>query len=447
LKKLTVCTFIICSAPVFIACNRDVQPSSPHVVLVSLDTVRADHLGCYGYFRNTTPELDRFVDECVRFEKVESASNQTLPAHASMFSSRFPREHGAVSNEFKVKPAFPLISTVLSAEGYETVGVIAAHPLNPEFGLSRDFEFYDHIEGDGPEYDHTHKRTGDEVVKRVADAIRWRERERPLFLFVHFWDSHQPYHNTDETKDLFKRDQALEEYMEKQGCNAFRINRYDGSLRALDGWLADLIDLLRKKKILDHAFLIITSDHGEAMGEHNHEYHGMTLYEEETFVPLIIRLPGAEMAGMTVPQRVSNIDIAPTIYDFLGVAGPEGMVGRSLMPLIRKQPGEESDIYMARMWNEPRKDKNTREMFVPETLAIVQGDWKLIWKLDGDNELFNLAEDPLELNNLVSQSPDKEKALLEMLMKHRDNIGPMPREAPKLSPQALKGLKALGYID
>ena len=426
-------------------------PSSPHVVLISVDTLRADHLGCYGYFRPTSPRLDRFVEECVKFERAETPINQTLPAHASMLSSVLPREHGAVGNRFKINTGTPLLAPVLSANGYETMAVLAAAPLDSEFGLARGFDVYEDTSDKGLSLGTNRPRTGDEVVEVVRAVTKGRDNIRPLFLFVHFWDTHNPYFSTKKSRKYFEHTEELDKIVEERNAKEFswnRINKYDSAVRALDGWLFDLLEYLEDEGILDHALIIITSDHGEGLGQHDYWGHGEYLYEQETWVPLIVRMPGGERGGRSVGTRVSTIDIAPTVYEFLGIDMPRGVVGTSLIHAINgdaKPP--EKDVIIERRWWAPNYKSQPVPGELSDSFAVVRDNWKYIWHSKDSDELYDLAADPFEMNNLIKDEPEKAMALLKIIKEHRDKVGPMPTEPPQISEKAKKNLKALGYID
>ncbi len=364
-------------------------PTPPSVILVALDTTRADHLGSYGYGRDTSPNLDRLAQESVLFERCYSQSNETLTSFASAFTSRLPSEVAPLSYEsFRIPTSAHTLTSVLRLHGYQTGGFVAGGHMVAGFGHDLGFDTYQDSWHFGSFY------------QTVPPALEWldgRDPGRPFFLFVHSYDAHSPYRKplyfehmfdpdySGPAEDILESEAALEVEKIWQGTHYPDIRRhhvtrsvgeqgiqvlhtdlfsllalqdpadgqaleprdlehvvahYDGSIAYADVQLGLLLASLQERGLLDSSVLIVMGDHGEDLFEHGHANHRISLHDASGHVPLIVRLPGGEQGGRRVAQPVDLLDLMPTVLDLTGSTPPAGLRGRSLMPLLLDGQGQ-----------------------------------------------------------------------------------------------------------
>jgi arylsulfatase A-like enzyme len=429
--------------------------------MVCVDTLRADHVGAYGYHRDTTPVMDVLAEEGVLYEEVISTSNWTVPAVASILTSLPPGIHGAgVPGELKslgrdsppmaVRQDVVTLADVLAEKGFST-GLFSANPyLYGRF--KRSFSA---------------SRVGRESAEDlVSAAIGWLEKQigSRIFLYIQLMDLHQPndppepffsYFETpqagsrgDEHKDwAFGRQVDMSE-TSFQSFRSHRLALYDGSLRYADQEIGRLLQEFEDRSLLDETLVLLTSDHGEEFWDHAEEGrrwgddprgiwgigHGHTMFQELLHVPLIIRGPGFR-GGARVSCPASLLDLAPTALVALGVAVPEGMVGVDLRELHAPPPGETSCASRAVAASSPA--------YGPDSGAVILDGWKLSWR--GDRvALFDLLTDPEERQDLAGSRPDLLARLLGEKPESRHDQG--SSEAMEISPELEDELRALGYI-
>lgn len=427
--------------------RRLIRGGTPNVLLVSIDTLRPDHLGCYGYWRDTSPALDRLAEEGVRFTTVASASSWTLPAHASLVTGLYPATHGAFKMARPISPGVETLAQRLRRSGMTTCGVVSFHLLSSGYGFARGFTSYHEL----------HKEAGgglrtvraEEVANR---AIHWigGNRSKPFFLFLHFFDPHWDYdppppydriYNPEYRGEITGAYGSLMEYIkyrpEPRGKGGVGqalpaepgqerevaiapddleqvLALYDGEIRYTDHHLGRVIDALRLFGLLEKTLVVVTSDHGEEFMEHGSlEGHAWTMYEEVIRVPLVMRFPDGLGDGRVVDHQVRNIDIMPTILDWLQLQGPAALEGTSLLPAIRETCSIDGGCTMthAVAFGETRRFKLTRAS------ARSGSGRKVIFTNGGASvEYFDLNRDPGEQSNLRdagSEAPDQEFARLE----------------------------------
>src|SRR5262245_37073788 len=291
-----------------------------HVLLVSLDTTRADHLGCYGYEAAQTPRLDALAGSGLRFAQATTVMPLTLPAHASLMTGTFPGTHGVRDNGgFYVPDDQRTLAEVLRERGYRTGGFISAFVLDSRWGIQQGFERYfdefDLSKYEGVGMDAV-QRPGGEVVDK---ALEWlaADREKPFFAWVHLYDPHAPYEAPEPFRSRFPRNM--------QGA-------YDAEVAYADSLVGRLLDSLASDGRLAETLVVVVGDHGESLGEHEEQSHGFFIYDADVHIPLILAGPG-------VPERVVNdqvriVDVMPTVLDLLGVEAPGAVQGKSLLPLV-----------------------------------------------------------------------------------------------------------------
>ncbi|MCU0663411.1 MAG: sulfatase-like hydrolase/transferase [Myxococcota bacterium] len=424
--------------------------SSP-VVLFSIDTLRADHVSAYGYPRPTTPNLDALAKESVLFEECIAQAPSTLPSHASLFTSLIVSHHGALfSRRHKLSDSATTMAELLSTEGFVTAGFHDGGQMDASFGLGQGFDTYEMVR---------QPATGSEFWRTVARAKRFldeRTKER-FFLFLHTYGVHHPYCAEAEFSDLFidgyqgplprclTKNLLLAINNEKlpiDTADARHItNMYDAGIRSVDASLGSLLAHLRKLGVYESSLIIVTSDHGEELGERGrYGWHSHALFDEQIKVPWIVKLPDAQLAGTRVASQVRSIDILPTLLEILGAATPSHLEGRSALGLAHGEIEAHGRLAVS--------ERDVTEAVLP---AVIRG---LLWKYENRSQesrtlLYDLGIDPGETTDVLSSYPQiagELKAALEVQIKGQQ--APLQASAVKEDwPESLtKQLRSLGYL-
>jgi arylsulfatase A-like enzyme/Flp pilus assembly protein TadD len=414
------------------------QPRSDapvNVLLITLDTVRADSLNPYGQPRVTSPNIDRLAREGALFEEVAASSPSTLPSHATIMTGRFPFAHGVRSNAgYALADANTTLAEVLRARGYRTGAEIAALVLASKTGLDQGFDHYRDLRGEGIERIRMKMSAeGEEARETILqersalDITRWgkrfltENRNRAFFLWLHYFDPHRFYVRRPEFQARLPDDPYLAEIL------------------FTDHQIGDLIRHLEALQLRDRTLVVLVSDHGEGLGEHGELMHSYFLYETTLRVPLILWGPPGLPSGGRFASTVRTADIAPTIVDFLGLPELDDVQGVSLMPVIR---GQSEDLEL------PGYGESIEllKLFGSSTLRSLRlGDWKYIHQ--ADPELYDLAKDPAELDDLARSHPEKLAELrgrMEALLAEASPGAGAP--TVHVDRQEARQLAALGYL-
>jgi arylsulfatase A-like enzyme len=383
------------------------------VVLISIDTLRADHLPAYGYKGVASPALDALARDAILFENAYSPVPLTLPAHVSLFSGQLPPSHGVRDNLGYVFGGTHSLPGLLKARGYATGAAVSAYVLHHQTGFASGFDFFEDnvdVSAGGTSIGQA-QRSGAETVRL---ALQWLGGvgERPFFLFVHLYEPHSPY---DPPEPYRSRYAGLP---------------YDGEIAAADASVGAVLEALKQKRLYDPALVILLSDHGEGLNEHGEEYHGILLYREALHVPLLMKLPGAARAGERVARPVGLVDVMPTIAALVGVEPPVGLAGR---PLLGRSPGASRAVYSETFY--PRIHLGWSEL-----RSLIDARYHYI---EGPRpELFDITRDPQERTNLLAGDPGRAGPLRDALSKLQASF-----VAPAaVSAEQGERLAALGYI-
>lgn len=349
----------VCIAALLLASACGGAPP-PNVVLISIDSLRPDHLGAYGYERaGISPNIDGLAAEGIVFERPVSTTTWTLPAHASMLTGLYPAVHGVHSDGDRLPEAAVLVSEALETAGYATRAVVSAPYLNAAFGFDQGWDLYDDaagvFENRPANADDSHwGATSPEVHRRAVEALD-AVGEGPFFLFVHYWDVHYDYAPPSPYDTMFDPDYEgtvtslnfhwNDEIHRGMAPRDLRhiVALYDGEIAYTDSYLGLLFDELRARGVWDDTLVVLTADHGDEFFEHGAIGHRRTLFEEVVRVPLVLRLPGIVPAGRRVEAAVSLVDVLPSVLDLLGVANRPVLSSASLVPLWERGHGELSD--------------------------------------------------------------------------------------------------------
>lgn len=421
MRSIGVSPALILALPLFFGPAAGAVRRDLNVLLITIDTVRADRLGCYGYVGAGTPNLDRLSAEGVRFSNAYAQVPLTLPSHCSIMTGTYPLDHRVHNNgTYSLGPGFPTLAALLKARGYRTAAFVASFTLDSRFGLDRGFDLYDdNVQGAEAMKSFRSERNAGAVLAALAPWLERNPGER-FFTWAHFYDPHLPY-APPPPYDV-----------------EYRGRNYDGEIAYVDHIIGRLLELLKNKGLLDRTLIVVAGDHGEALGEKKEIDHGLFLYDGTLKVPLIVRLGKDLPAGFVVPSRVRLIDILPTILDLLGMPVPSGVRGTSLLPYVRGRIRSDLPSYIETY--SPRENYGWSEL-----RGLIDGPWKYI--LAPTPELYDLARDPREEKNLASAEPAvlREKAgKLEALV---GTAGAKKGAAQRTMTAAdAERLRSLGYL-
>jgi arylsulfatase A-like enzyme/Flp pilus assembly protein TadD len=401
----------------------EVKPVAPNVVVITIDTLRPDHLGCYGDKQIHTPNIDALASEGVRFERAYTPVPVTLPAHTVIFTGTYPMLSGM--HDFsanKLNPSQPTLASVLKQHGYITGAVIGSAVLDSRFGLNNGFDFYyDHFDFNRLQESNLEemKRQGGAVTDAALDWLGKNHRSK-FFLWMHLYDPHYPYRPPAPYSEQYKD------------------RPYDGEIAYADAQIGRLVTFLKAKGLYRNTLIVLAGDHGESLGEHGEKTHGFFIYNSTLHVPLIIRLPGISRTKV-VPEITSLADITPTLLSFLRIDLPSQVQGVNLLPLMAaKKPEENRSLYAETFL--PRLHFNWSELRAVET--------EKYQFIDAPKpELYDLSQDPGETHNLYSDKKavaDELRARLTSLISQY-SAGQELAEKTGLDPALMERLKSLGY--
>ncbi len=472
------------------------RPPSPlpfpwprNAIVVLVDTLRADHLSCYGYERPTSPEIDAFAASGVRFAEAIVQNPKTSPSVATILSGTYPHTHGIATIGTWLPDRVLLLPEVLGPRGFTTASFVANVNVGAIFNFDQGFQTMVQVGG---------RRVDNDAAKVNAAVIPWLEEHRDderFFLYVHYVDPHAPYDPPEPYRDMFVRDEhwgqwdgydvpfgdthvgRIEHWLAIDDSTDvdLYVARYDAEIRYVDAKIGELLRELDRLGLADDTLVVLVADHGESLGEHGWYFsHGLSLHETDVHVPLVFRLPGKLPAGRVVRGQVESVDIAPTLLDLLGVPTPPVMEGRSLVPLLL---GEEEG-------GEPVTRMEAGSRIGRQRKGIRTERWKLVYNaagIDLDREpfspflylrihrvnqlwatrrggpgryalwsLWDLENDPAEDHDVYRERPDVVERLRPLLV---DWIAREPADRhPKrmreedMSPELREQLRSLGYV-
>lgn len=407
--------------------------AAPNVVLISVDTLRADHLGCYGYERPTSPNIDRLADASLLFEDCLCEEPQTTPSMCSMFASRYPRVTGCVRNAVPLPEGIATIVQVFSAAGYQTAAVVSNWNLKRELcGLERGFDVYDDAFG-RPHLGLTHpERYADEVTDLALWLLGSRAPERPFFFWFHYMDPHAPYRYHRKFNPWRQTMRELEDRDETRA-------RYDSEVAFADHHIGRLLEALSKTD----TFVVLTADHGESLFEHGILGHSRDIYQPGLRIPLLVQGPGIRPGRTAAPAR--GIDIGTTLLGLAGLRAAPGMLG---MDIIAVKPGEDRVRVVEVYGGDVREGADAREVVLgrpPKLQGIVAEGWKLITD-GGTPELYHVTSDSLEIRDLAEDEANRAHRLLMYLDAWNAETARGAAEAAPLSEDDIRVLDAAGYL-
>ena len=391
-----------------------------HVVLISIDTCRADYLSCYGYHRKITPHIDKLAADSYRFTNVISPIPLTLPAHCSILTGTIPPYHGVHDNmDYQLDESIKTLAEVLQENGFVTGAILGSYVLDRQFGLARGFGHYDSPSDTGALSDEgLLERRAEEVSRLGIDWIEKHKDDR-FFLFLHYYDPHTKY----EPPEPF--------------ASRYSDNLYAGEVAYTDYCINQVIDKLKDRGLYNSATIIVTSDHGEMLGEHGENTHGFFVYQSAIRVPLIIKLPGQKDAKQ-IDTLAGLVDIFPTLCELLNVSVPSHLRGADLTGQFKGYEKEDRSLFAESLYATKYGGNSL--------LAIITERWKYIQTTQP--ELYDLSSDAGETVNLVGERPrlvqDLQTRLREILEKTAQTH--QNQEEAQFDEDTLKRLESLGYV-
>ena len=397
---------------------------SYNVLLITLDTTRADHLGCYGYKPAKTPNLDKLAREGVRFSRAYCPAPLTLPSHVSIMTGLYPVTHGVRNNGHNLPSGIRTLAEILKGQGYSAAAFVSSFSVDSRFGLDRGFDAYDDtFRSESPFKTQNAERRAEETFSRFS---RWLETngQNRFFGWVHYFDPHLPYDPPSPYKEEFAE------------------NPYDGEISYMDRYVGAVLERLKEKGVLEKTIIIIAGDHGEGLGDKVELGHGIFLYEETLKVPLILHNREVFPRAQVIESQVRLIDVAPTILEILGLKSEAvGMTGQSLVPWLRGKNRKDLDCLAETFY--PRENFGWSEL-----VGLVSERWKYIQS--PRPELYNMKNDPGETKDLNASSADKAGELKKMLEQRvlGSRAGGRPAGGrPSVRPEDQERLKSLGYLN
>src|SRR5882724_10524137 len=400
-----------------------VPTASPNVVVITIDTLRADHLGCYGYKQIRTPNIDALAADATRFERAYTAVPVTLPSHTVMFTGTYPMlsgMHDFAAN--KSGPGHATLAAVPKEHRYATGPVIGSAVLDSRFGLNRGSDFYyDHFDFNRLQESNLEEmeRPGNLVADVTLDWLS-KNYQKKFFLWMHLYDPHYPYRPPVPYSEQYKD------------------RPYDGEIAFADAQVGRLIEFLKNKSLYRNTLIVLSGDHGESLGEHGEKTHGFFIYNATLHVPLIIHLPGG-MHAKTVANLVNLADLMPTVLAALNIQLPAHVQGQSLLPIIS-----------------PKKEDNARSLYAETFLPRLHFNWSELRGVETETyhfidapkpELYDLRKDSGETHNLFAEKKAVTEEMRVRLAKliQQYTAGQELAEKTRLDPALMERLKSLGY--
>ena len=439
-----------------------------HVIIISLDTTRADHFGCYGNTWISTPRIDALASESILFTNYRTVVPTTLASHTSLFTGKYPHTHGTPRNGFVVNDDNVMLAEILKEAGFHAAGFLGSFALDSRFNFAQGFDHYDET------FDQLVGERGADQNQRSAEAVtdtviaHLDENGIPprSMLFVHYFDPHAPYsppadyvrsydpeavdgppHNAAVRRWLAQTPGQVNELARMLGA------RYAGEITYMDEHIGRLLDALDERGILDEAILVVVSDHGEDLWDHPQYFnHGLTTYQSSMHAVCMVRMPKAASGGSRIDDLVGSIDVLPTILNYLGLSIPKGIDGEAVDLIQGVVPSSPRTRFgeATKPWNKVETDPRWYNNL--KARCVWEGSLKYIRvPYNGSEALYDLAADPNERNNLLT-SPSPQARASAKTLRHKleawtNSARPLPSTfQPSQRDETIRRLKSLGYL-
>jgi arylsulfatase A-like enzyme/Flp pilus assembly protein TadD len=416
---------------------------TPNIILITVDTTRADRMGFLGSQRGLTPNLDTLAKQSVVFTRAYAQVPLTTPSHAALLTGTYPQFSHLEDLGAPLGKDLPYLPDLLHHHGYHTAAFLGAYILDPAAaapGFDRGFDFYDghfHQRKPGEDRYKSIERRAEDVANR---ALGWlsRHQQRPFFIWLHFYDAHDPY----DPPEPFKTKYSSEPY--------------DGEIAYTDSIVGSFVEVLRKHGLYENSVIAIASDHGEAFGEHGEERHGMFLYDETIHVPLLLKLPAARLAGKRVEERVALAEIAPSLLEAAGVPAPATMQARSLFSLMDGTKTEiKANVNVVKSEDGEKEKSPERSIYSETNYAHRAFGWselrswrtgKYLYVEAPKRELYDQSSDPDAAKNLAPAAKAVADTLESQLTNFQHQTSSAATAPTKMDPTQAEKLRALGYL-
>lgn len=446
--------------------SASTQPAFRRVVLITLDTLRADHLGAYGYSQPTSPFIDSLAARGVTFDNAIAPSASTSPSHATLMTGRYPLEHGVRKNGHLLAPAIPTLADRLTAEGFATAAFVGTDRHFGSSGIARGFSLLDEPSlPPGPSY-----RPAASTIDVARTWVAARAVGEPFLLWVHLFDPHAPNRPEPALRRAVRPRDAEGErrFLDRLLSAGVRLESfrgseqrllkifasYDGEILALDRAVEALYRTFERGGLLDGSVWVLVADHGEGLGSHGVLAHGVDLYGEAVRVPLIVHDPSGRLAPRRLASIVEHTDLLPSVLDLLGVRrGPSGS-GESWVHLLTRGDPPRRDrlaLVQRREYTERASRSTGTATFAEpyeagEKFALRSETWSYIWRSDGRTELFDLVRDPHETVNLAGRGLPQERELHRSLTARIRQLRRTSMVTREVDEETVRRLESLGYL-
>ncbi len=466
---LLVTIFLITLYGLFSLLSYKNKKKINRVVIITIDTLRADHLSSYGYIRSTSPFLDSIAKKSFLFKNAFVPMATTAPSHASLFTSLYPIQHGVLKNGHALNDSFLTMAEIFKSMGYKTAGIASTAVHFKAGNIDQGFEYFN--EPLLRESDNLYR-----VAQHTMDvAIKWLNTINPtdsFFLWIHLFDPHTPlqpplsyyqkfYNQSKKNNELFNfltnEQHISHNFFENAKAKMIPyIDAYDAEIFFVDTQIQRFYNYYHKKIFSSETLWVITADHGEGLGSHNWWLHGKHIYNEQLKVPLIFHFSTKTYTGKIIDRVVESIDIFPTIFELIGGNKKNGNIqGRSLLPLMFPKRQRSYKKMYAFGQRQHFNKENRPKIIIPERTDYEDGqkyslqskNYKYIFQTEGIDEFFDLQKDPYELNNIINSNSDELNNLKNnLLMKIKALSKDAPTKYKKIDKEAIKKLKDLGYV-
>lgn len=469
-KLILVCIFLVICSGGLVAFNIlfQCEMTTDRIVVITIDSLRADHLGAYGYIRNTSPFFDQLAKSGILFKNHVASMATTVPSHASLFTSQYPLQHGVLKNGHKLGNEFLTMAEAFREMGYDTAGIVSTVGQFKEGNLHQGFNYFNE-----PEKLQIFKvdqyRSAEDTIQVAIDWLNAKGRNDKFFLWIHLFDPHTPLHppqqyydsllassrSTDLVTYWIEEQRVAEEYFSDQKQMIERITQYDAEIRYVDDELQRLFQYYKRQNFDRDSVWIITADHGQGVGNHRWWGHGKHIYNEQLRIPLLFYFSSGKGTNHTIDTLVEDIDIFPTLLGLSNNLSPilKTLQGVSLLPIVFQDPSIDLKKYAfsqrrnfaGPVPQEILPEKTNYEE--GETYSLQSTHYKYIHRTQGIDEFFDLRNDPYEMLNLINKGIEEEQSIRQALLQ---KIAELKQSSSNLSisvdEKAIEELKSLGYV-
>ncbi|MBU0753641.1 MAG: sulfatase-like hydrolase/transferase [Planctomycetes bacterium] len=454
------------------ACSKQDSegPARKNILLIVADTLRADHLGCYGYEQNTSPHIDSLAAKGTLFTEYYTVVPTTLASFTSLLTSLHPKDHGAYRNGKRADESLPILGERFRSAGFETAAFIACYCLSDFFGMARGFDHFDEqYTSNTILEDNSLIRSAESVTEGFITWAKSRDQGKPFFAMVHFFDPHWPYDPPAEMMDLFGAERlpqknnlpsliVAKETLEASGGEpndyVKKMHKlYLAEIRYVDTRVGKILTSLTQQGLMENTVIVFTADHGETFWDHDDYFdHGLYVYESTIHIPLIIHDPGTVPEQKQIDTLLCNLDLGPTLCNLAGFEPPREFQGRSFASLLLNK--QEKSLPDRPIFSEATKpmdvEKDALRPNLKKAKCIRQGPWKYITfpaSQSNRRELYNVIEDPFERNNLINDPRHAAlvKELQAALQAWAIDFRALRNNPDETDPEVIKKLRELGY--